>query len=123
MIMLKDARAWEYFLIWASEQDDVYVLYEIQGVYGGKDFILYCLAIADGSMPGWSGRRGMAYAHDTDGRRIEYVTVLSSSAHVPRKRIGKIKVLNSKTLSLIFSNGYLSDRSMLKEMFDMLSPN
>lgn len=103
-----------------AKLDDVYILYQIQGVYKGNNFSLYCLAIAEGSWPGRSERRGMAYAHDIDGRRIEYATVLSTPSHVPRKRFGDIKVLNDKNRSVIFVNGYISDRNTLKKMFDLL---
>ena len=103
--------------------DDVYILYQIQGVNEGKDFSLYCLAIAEGSWPGRSERRGMAYAHDTDGRRIEYATVLSTTSQIPRKRLGEIKVLNVENRSAIFVNGYISDRNTLKKMFDLLDAN
>lgn len=105
------------------ELDDVYILYQIQGVNEGKDFSLYCLAIAEGSWPGRSERRGMAYAHDTDGRRIEYATVLSTPSHVPRKRFGVIRVHNDQNRSTIFVNGYISDRNTLKKMFDLLDSN
>jgi hypothetical protein len=101
--------------------DDVYILYQIQGVYKGNNFSLYCLAIAEGSWPGRSERRGMAYAHDIDGRRLEYVTVLSTPSLIPRKRFGVIKVLSNTDRSVIFVNGYISDRNTLKKMFDLFT--
>jgi hypothetical protein len=104
-----------------AKLDDVYILYQIKGVYERKDFNLYCLAIAEGSWPGRSERRGMAYAHDIDGRRLEYVTVLSTPSHVPRKRFGVIRVLSNIDRSVIFVNGYISDRNTLKKMFDLLT--
>lgn len=100
-----------------TEYDSVYLLYEVTGNHNGTNFILYCLAFAEGKSINLISRRGMAYAHDSDRRKIEYMTVLKvpkRSVRSSQKGVGSIDYLDG---TYIYSEGYLTDRKQLKSMF------
>ena len=113
----------EYYdgLLHKREKDDVYVLYQVTGAYEGADFTLYCLALSEGVSLFNARRQGAAYAYDSDGRRLEYVTVISTPQLVSRKRSGSIKAITTQAQSLIFCDGYVTDRKVITGMFAMMT--
>jgi hypothetical protein len=105
------------------EGDDIYVLYQLDGVFDDISFTYYCLGFAEGSeFMGDSNRRAFAYSSDSSGRRVEYITVLTTDHLIRPWYKGPVNAINSPN-GYVYCSGQVLDRNTIHKMFKILLNN
>jgi hypothetical protein len=99
-----------------QEDDDVYIMYQINGKSGDVSFTYYCLGFASAGGPQYNG---FGYAFTSDGRRLNYITVLTTDHPIRPWYKGTINATNSPN-GYVFTDGRVIDRETIVRMFAML---